>query len=282
MLIDTHSHLFWDSYLEDFNEVIDRALQVSVTATINIGVDFETSQKAAKLQSDKLKFYSSIGIHPHEAVKYFSNPDVSIHKDIERIEKIYSENTSKVVGVGECGLDYLFSANDLHPNITLSSEEIKNLQTKLFQAQIDLAKKLDLPLLVHCRDDRTRNPQNSEAWSDVLEMIGTHKTVLHCYSGLEKTTYKALSRSNLFFSFAGNITYPKNEYLREAIKIIPTNRILIETDCPFLPPQSNRGKRNEPSFITETVQTIADIKELTFEEVSNTTYQNTTSLFKLA
>lgn len=299
MLIDTHAHLFWDSYKEDFDKVIDRALEAGITSAINIGVDFETSQKALRQAQGRLQqipenftIYSSIGIHPHEAVKYFNNPDVSIREDIERVEKIYLENKqslpspngerTKVVAVGECGLDYLFSSNDLHPTATLSSEQTKELQRKLFQAQIDLGIKLNLPLLVHCRDDRSQNPENSEAWDEVLKMVGKHPAVLHCYSGLPQTTNYALQTTNFLFSFAGNITYPKNEYLRQAIKVIPLDRIVVETDCPFLPPQSNRGKRNEPSYIIETVQTIADIKGLSPEEVSKITCQNTTSLFKLA
>ena len=299
MLIDTHAHLYWDSYQDDFNDVIDRALKNGITSAINIGVDVETSQKAVDLKSDKIsrasfsnqkiKFYSSIGIHPHEALRFasliqgkFSDIDVSIHQDIKKLEQIYQSDPKKVVAVGECGLDYLFSINDLHPTATLTSEQTKELQRKLFQAQIDLAKKLNLPLLVHCRDDRSKNHQNSEAWDEVINMTKDYFGIYHCYSGLPRTTNYALQTTNFLFSFAGNITYPKNEYLREAIRIIPIDRIVVETDCPFLPPQTNRGKRNEPSYIIETVQTIADIKGLPIEEVSDVTYQNTTSLFKLA
>lgn len=292
MLIDTHAHLFWDSYKEDFDEVIDRALQANITGAINIGVDVETSQKALRQAQGKLQqipenftIYSSIGIHPHEAVKYFNNPDVSIHSDIGRVAKIYWENIltpiesgSKVIGVGECGLDYLFSSNDLHSTATLSPARTKELQRKLFQAQIDLAKKLDLPLLVHCRDDRSQDSENSEAWDEVIEMTKNHFGIYHCYSGLSPTTNYALQTTNFLFSFAGNITYPKNEYLREAVKLIPIDRIVVETDCPFLPPQANRGKRNEPSYITETVQTIADLKGLPIDEVIKAIYQNTISI----
>ena len=211
MLIDTHAHLYWEDYKDDFDEVIQRSQDAGVTTIINVGVDVEKSKLAAKLESDKVKFYSTIGLHPHEAVKYSSNLDVSIQKDVEELEKIYQENTSKCIAVGECGLDYYLDRNDIYPDISLPPDQVKSLQKQLFQAQIDLAKKLNLPLIVHCRDDRSQNPENSEAWNEVLEMIGDHPTILHCYSGLSQTTYHILQTPNLIVSFAATITYPKNE-----------------------------------------------------------------------
>lgn len=270
MIIDTHAHLYWDSFHDDFQVVLDRCLQAEVSHLINVGVDVETSQKAVDLTSDKLKFFSTIGIHPHEAIKYFHNPDVSIRKDIDRVEDVYHQNVSKVIGVGECGLDYLGVDNQL-----------KDLQKKLFQAQIDLAKKLNLPLIVHCRDDRSKDPQNSQCWDEVIKMVGTHPTLLHCYSGLDKTTDQVIKSPNLFFSFAGNITYPKNEYLREAATIIPLDRILVETDCPFLPPQAHRGQRNEPSFIVEVIKTISGLKKMRILDVEQAIFKNSYQFFNL-
>lgn len=277
MLIDTHAHLYWKEYEQDLDEVIRRSIDAGVTTIINVGVDVEKSKIAAELQSDKIKFYSTIGIHPHEALKY--NSDVSIHEDIERLEQIYQSNIGKVVAVGECGLDYFFD-----PEFTLSTlspSKIKQLQRQLFQAQIDLAKKLNLPLIVHCRDDRSQNPNNSEAWDEVLDMVSTHHGILHCYSGLESTTKKVLS-SKFLVSFAGTITYPKNDYLREAAKLLPLEKIVLETDCPFLPPQSKRGQRNEPANIKEIAQLIADLKEISQDEVTNQTTKNVKRILKLS
>lgn len=158
---------------------------------------------------------------------------------------------------------------------------VKDLQRKLFQAQIDLAKKLNLPLVVHCRDDRSKDPQNSETWDEVLNMVGEHPTILHCYSGLLHTTNYLLRTTNLFISFAANITYPKNEYLREAAKIIPLNKILLETDSPFLAPQSKRGQRNEPSAVKEIAELIADLKGISVEEVADQTTQNAKKIFNI-
>ena len=285
MLIDTHAHLYWEDYKQDLDEVLQRSLDAGVTTIINVGVDVEKSKIAAELESDKIKLYSTIGIHPHEALRYtqgkLSDVDVSIHQDIEKLEDIYQSGTDKVVAVGECGLDYYFSTSE-ESKPTSEVSIIKNLQRRLFQAQIKLAKKLDLPLIVHCRDDRSQNSENSEAWDEILKMVGTHPTILHCYSGLSHTTNYVLQTTNLLVSFAATITYPKNEYLREAVKLLPLEKIVLETDCPFLPPQSKRGQRNEPANIKEIAENIADCKGLSLEEISNQTTTNVKKLLKLS
>lgn len=285
MLIDTHAHLYWPDYKQDLDQVIQNSLDAGITTIINVGVDVGLSKKALRQTQDKLakipgfSAYSTIGIHPHEAVKYLSDPSVSIHEDIEKLEQIYQSRTGKVVAVGECGLDYYLDRNDIHPDISLPHYQIKAGQKQLFQAQIDLAKKLNLPLIVHCRDDRSQNPKNSEAWDEVLKMVGDHPTILHCYSGLAKTTKKVLGMPNVVVSFAATITYPKNEYLREAAKILPLEKIVLETDCPFLPPQSKRGTRNDPSAVLEIANLIADIKGASFDEVATQTTANAAKIF---
>ncbi|MBI4038806.1 TatD family hydrolase [Candidatus Daviesbacteria bacterium] len=277
-LIDTHAHLYWDLFESDLNAVIQRSIDAGVTTIINVGVDVKLSKKALQQVQDKLAnisgltAYSTIGIHPHESVKY------SLQKDIDNLEQIYKSNRTKVVAVGECGLDYLF---DPKFTPTLSITQIKNLQKKLFQAQINLAKKINLPLLVHCRDDRSQDPQNCEAWNEVLQLIGNHPAILHCYSGLPHTTNYLLPTTNFLVSFAANITYPKNEYLREAVKALPLERICLETDCPFLAPQSKRGQRNEPANVLEIAQLIAELKHVTLEKVANQTTENVKTLLKL-
>lgn len=266
-LIDTHAHLYWEDYKEDFDQVITRALDAGVKTIINVGVDIEKSKEAVqvskKLALSGVEGYSTIGIHPHEAAKFSSD-------QIYKLEEIYKSAPDKVVAVGECGLDYLEI-----------DEKMKDMQKKLFQAQIDLAKKLHLPLIVHCRDDRSKNPENSEAWDKVINMVKSHFGILHCYSGLPKTTKRALEKTNFLISFAGNLTYPKNEYLRKTVRQIPSNRIILETDCPFLPPQSKRGKRNEPANILEIAQFVADLKEVSLEKVATQTSANVTGVFAL-
>ncbi len=287
MLIDTHAHLYWESFKNDLEEVIQRSLEADVKTIINIGVDVKTSQLAAELKSDKIKFYSSIGLHPHEASKYYhpnsSRIDVSIHQDLEKLGEIYKENSDKVTAAGECGLDFAFDPHFMKsPEGTpLLPNQLKDLQIRLFAAQIKLAQKLDLPLLVHCRDDRSQNPQNSEAWDLCLQMIGDHPVLLHCYSGLVESTKKVLQMPNVFVSFAATITYPKNEHLREAAQFLPLQKIVLETDCPFLPPQSKRGQRNEPAAIQEIASLIAQLKGISLGKVCNQTSENASTLLKL-
>ena len=277
MLTDTHAHLYWDSYKNDLDEVIQRSLDAGVTTIINVGVDVEKSKEALKqIQETKwpsgMITYSTIGIHPHEALRLLRhNVGVAqgkLSEEIEQLEQIYLSGPKTVVAVGECGLDYLGV-----------SDKDKELQKKLFQAQIDLARKLNLPLIVHCRDDRSENPENSEAWDEVLDLVGQHLTILHCYSGLSHTTNYILQTTNLIVSFAGTITYPKNDYLREAAKILPLDRIVLETDCPFLPPQSKRGTRNEPANISTIAELIANIKGVSIQEVSEQTTANASRIF---
>ena len=283
-LIDTHSHLFWDSYREDFEAVIKRAVESGVTTAVNVGVNVEKSRMAADLKTDnsQMKFYSSIGIHPHEAGKYSDKGNVisdKLEKDISVLEQIYSKNPDKVIAVGECGLDYLVHPDYNPSNLTI--EQLKQLQRKLFKAQIDLAKKLSLPVLVHCRDDRNKDFNNTECWDKVVKMTQGWKGIYHCYSGLLPTTNSIIQNSNFLISFAGNLTYPKNDYLKEAVRILPLERIVLETDCPFLPPQSIRGQRNEPSSVMEIAQTIAEIKNEPFEKVVRQTTENFQKLFNL-
>lgn len=271
-LVDTHAHLYWDSFKEDFDEVIKRSIEAGVTTIINVGVDIELSKKALEqvtgvlTKIPELKAYSTIGIHPHESIKY--SDTVSIHNDIEELEKIYQNVPDQTVAVGECGLDFV--------NI---DDQQKEMQILLFQAQINLAKKLNLPLIVHCRDDRSVNLENSEAWNKVLKMVGSHSTILHCYSGLPSITEYVLRTDNLLVSFAATLTYPKNEYLRDVAKLLPLEKILLETDCPFLPPQSKRGTRNEPANVLEVAQAIADLKGVSIQQVARQTTANAAKIF---
>lgn len=265
MLVDTHAHLYWDSYKKDLDQVIQRSLDASVTTIINVGVDVDLSRLALKQAQEKSRdnfsLFSTIAIHPEKALKYAQS-------DITELETIYLSDPDKVVAVGECGLDYIDA-----------DEQIKNLQRELFKAQIELAKKLNLPIIAHVRDDRSKDPNHIEAWDEVFELIESHPAIFHCYSGLLPTTNYLLRTNNFLVSFAANITYPKNEYLREAAKILPLEKILLETDSPFLAPQSIRGQRNEPSSVKEIAQFIAQIRGISFEQVADQTTQNAKRIF---
>ena len=294
--IDTHSHLFWDSYKEDLSAVIERAVTAGVRTVINVGVDIELSkmatEQAKKESRTDFKIYSSVAIHPEKAVKYWGvNQESGImEQDLATLEEIYHQNPNIVVAIGECGLDFAYFNREGYLPEGLSVEKAKGLQRKLFKAQIDLAKKLNLPILVHCRDDKqssrsddlkSKDFNNTECWDEVVEMTKDWKGIYHCYSGLLPTTHYILENTNFLVSFAGNLTYPKNDYLKEAVKILPLERIVLETDCPFLPPQSIRGERNEPTSVKEIAHAIAEIKNEPFEKVARQTTENFQKLFNL-
>lgn len=269
MLIDTHTHLYWDEYQADLDEVVSRANQAQIDTVVTIGVDLPSSQKAADFTHPNLKVYSSIGIHPHEAKKYQNS--VELDQAIKDIETIYQNHPQKVIAVGECGLDFFFHPESEEHPAKLSTNQIKDLQRQLLQAQTNLAKKLNLPLIIHCRNGN--DPITENAWAEVFDIIGDHYGILHCYSGDEIITQKALN-SRFLVSFAANITYPKNQYLRDAAIQLPLSKIVLETDCPFLSPQKTRGQRNEPASVLLIAQLISELKSVPLEQVIDQTTTN--------
>lgn len=267
MLIDTHTHLYYEKFGPDLEDIIARAIQAGVTHIINIGADLESSRKAIEFKNSQIKSFATIGIHPHEVINLTS--DESIHANIEKLEQLYQSQPDQIVAIGECGLDYHFDENPDHSSTPLSLEKQIELQKKLFLSQIDLAKKLNLPLMIHCRD----------AWSDIFvpRLNGTRGT-FHHFTSTQDDAQKALDLG-YYLSFSCVVTYPKNEHLREIIKQIPLDKILIETDSPFLPPQNIRGQRNEPANVIEVVKVIAQVKNLSFDQVAQQTFLNAQKLF---
>lgn len=263
-LIDTHAHLNFPELKPDLDEILKRAKEAGITRIINVGVNIKQSQEvleqALDLSTPDLQIYSTIGFHPEESSTV--NNVESINQHLSKLETIYQSNPQKVVGVGECGLDYFKHEGQI-------TEEEKQAQKTLFQAQIDLARNLNLPLIVHCRD----------AWQEIFDFDYSEiKGVFHSFTSNLEDAQKVLGLG-FYLSFSCIVTYPKNDCLREVIKNIPLEKILTETDCPFLPPQSQRGQRNEPSNILEIIKTIADLKNISLEEVTQTTFQNTQNLF---
>lgn len=248
MLIDTHAHLTWPDFKSDFKEVLQRTFDAGVKTVINIGADLESSREAAILDCSPLANYSSIGIHPEEGLRGLEG--------VRKLENIYRTHPDKVIAVGECGLDYLSP---------------KEGQKELFLAQINLAKKLQLPLIIHCR----------QAWDDIfLPELNGHPTVFHYFTGSRKEAEKIIDLG-FYLSFSCVITYPKNEALREVIKITPLDKMFAETDSPFSPPQGKRGERNEPANVVEVIKTIAQVKNLPEKEVSEAVWQNAKKFFRL-
>lgn len=287
-LIDTHAHLTWDSFEPDLDQVIERALRTGIKTVINVGADLESSKQALRLAQGKpfgetqgkqlgITFYSTIGAHPEvlRQAQDEQSTSESIRGYVEKLEEVYRINPGKVIAVGECGLDYhqegLGGLGGL--------EKIKELQMRLFRAQIALAKKLNLPLIIHCRPSTNSGPS---AWNDIFlpELQGT-TGVFHSFTGSPTEANKALNLG-YYLGFNCIVTYPKNEQLRQIIKDAPLEKLLTETDCPFLPPQSMRGSRNEPANVAEVIKVIAQVKGLPEEEVAEITLKNAGHLFRLA
>lgn len=267
-MIDTHAHLTWDSFKPDLDQVIQRALNSDVKTIINVGADLESSLKATALECAPIKCYSTIGIHPEEGS--ILSTFESIHHSINELEKVYQTNPEKIVAVGECGLDY-FMGTQFSPSTPLSLQT-KQLQKELYLTQIALAKKLTLPLIIHTRD----------SWEDIF-VPELHNTigVFHQFTANIEQAKKVLD-IGYYLGFTCIVTYPKNEYLRLVLKEVPLDKILTETDCPFLPPQSKRGQRNEPANVIEVAKIIAEVKNISLDKVAEQTLRNAQNLFHLS
>ncbi|MCM8763056.1 MAG: TatD family hydrolase [Candidatus Omnitrophica bacterium] len=251
-LIDTHCHLDFPEFDLDRDDVIRRAKDTGIGYIINIGSSLEGSRQAVALSKQYTFIYATVGIHPHEADKV----NEEIYAQLKHLAK---EN--KVVAIGEIGLDY-------YKNYSLISN-----QKKLFKTLAELAKDLGLPLIIHCR-------QAEEDVLEILKPLLPHKIVLHCFSG-NTDFLQACLDLGFFISFTLNITYKKAQNLRTLVKIAPLERIFLETDAPFLPPESLRGRRNEPAYVKILAEEIARIKDINFEEVAAITTANAQKFFNL-
>ncbi|MCI0447664.1 TatD family hydrolase [bacterium] len=279
-MIDIHTHLFFSDYDADREETIKRAFDEGVTLMISVGTSPEDNIKAIEIARMDEQLYASIGLHPH----FFQNQELGIKNQASEnkvlndsrndLKRLVIANQDKVVAIGEAGLDYCSRTSEV-----MSAEEKAWQKQGLFM-QMELAQELGLPMILHCR----------EAYADMFHMLlTTHYSlpiILHCYMADVEMTKQFLTLSNTYFSFTGNITYPvkktlegTKDDLRETVKLIPLERLLTETDCPFLPPQSKRGQRNEPSFVREIVQKIADIQGISSNQVTNQTRINAKRIF---
>lgn len=254
MFIDTHVHLNADQYDDDLKEVIERALENNVTKMIVIGFDRKTIERAMALIEEYDFLYAVIGWHPVDAVD-------CTDADLDWIEELSSH--PKVVGIGETGLDYHW---DKSP---------KEVQQEVFRKQIRLAKKLQLPIIIH----------NREATEDVLRILKEEAAaevggVMHCFGGSVETAQISIDM-NFMISLGGPVTFKNAKKPKEVAAQIPLQHLLIETDAPYLAPHPYRGKRNEPSYVTLVAEEIARLKDLPVEEVAKITTENAVKFFKL-
>ncbi|MBI4437101.1 MAG: YchF/TatD family DNA exonuclease [Candidatus Omnitrophica bacterium] len=266
MFVDTHCHLQFKEYDPDREVVIQRSLKESVGTLLCVGTDVAMSREANALAQTHRFIYSSVGFHPHGA-KDFSE---SVFQELREITK-----STKVVAVGEIGLDYYRNLSPV--------EDQKRCLRRMF----DLAEEFRHPVLLHIRDAApTPSGFGGQAYPDMIELLKEHCTlpirgVNHCFSGSVKELQEMLDLG-LYVSFAGNLTYPKSDPIREAVKACPIDRILLETDAPYLAPQSYRGKRNEPAYLRQTAVEVASLKGISLEEVERSTAENALTLFPMS
>jgi TatD DNase family protein len=263
MFIDSHAHLDGKQFHSDRDEVIARARDVGIEAIVAIGNGDGpgTLDCGIRLAEQYPFLFATIGIHPHEA---------KLATDAAFAEMAQLAKNSKVIAWGEIGLDYFY---DHSP---------RDVQQSVFVKQMELARAAKLPIVIHCR------PSNSseDAWLDCLGLIDEHWTssglggILHCFTGEWKHAEKALDMG-FMISFAGNVTFPKAQQIREAASKVPADRMLIETDSPYLAPVPHRGKRNEPAYVKETARQIAELRGTSTEEIGRSTTENFYRFFSL-
>ncbi len=267
MLIDTHCHLDFKGFDEDRDEVIKRARDAGVEKIINVGCDLEQSKNSIALAEKYDFIFASVGLHPQEA----NNVDDKTFSELGKL----SEHP-KAVAIGECGLEYSGPAGrDLN----------KEKQKEVFLRQLELSGKIQKPLIIHCRsayDDLIEilnsSAKGGSASGGKSSILNSPPGVIHFFSGnLEQA--KQLLDLGFFISFTGLITFVKD--YDKIIQFIPLDKILIETDAPFVAPVPYRGKRNEPAYIVETAKKIAEIKNMSFNEVVEQTSKNALNLFSL-
>ncbi|MBS4201470.1 TatD family hydrolase [Bacillus sp. FJAT-49732] len=252
MLFDTHVHLNDDQYAEDLDEVIARAKNTGVEYMVVVGFDRKTIQKALEIISEHEFIYASVGWHPVDAI------DMT-EEDLIWLEEVAAH--PKVVALGEMGLDYHW---DKSP---------KEIQKEVFRKQIRLAKKINMPIIIHNRD----------ATQDIIQILQEENAeevggIMHCFSGSAEVAKQCLDL-NFYISLGGPVTFKNAKKPKEVAIQVPLDRLLIETDCPYLAPHPYRGKRNEPSYVRLVAEQIADLKGLNLEEVAQITTANAKKVF---
>lgn len=249
--IDSHAHLMDEMYNGEEESIIKNALSNGVKTIINIGYSKETSKKAIELANKYDFIYAVVGMHPDECNKEI---DISFINDLAK--------NKKVVAIGEIGLDYHYE------------EHSKELQKKYFIEQINLANELNLPIVIHSRD----------ADMDMLEILKANKIknkfVMHCFSSSVEILKEVL-KLGAYISIAGPVTFKNARSLIDVAKLVPEDKLMIETDCPYLCPEPNRGKRNEPANVRFTAEKIAEIREISLEELAKMTTENTKRFYEI-
>lgn len=249
-LVDTHCHLDNEKFDEDRLEVIER-IKENLEFCVNIGYDLASSKKSLELAKEYDFIYAVIGVHPIDIAEY----NEEIEKELEHLGK-----NPKVVAIGEIGLDYHWMT------------EPKEIQQERFKSQLELAERLNKPVVIHTRD----------AMEDTVNILKNYPNitgVIHCYPGSLETAKQLVDR--FYLGIGGTLTFKNSKKAVEVVKDIPLDRIVIETDCPYLTPEPFRGKRNEPIYVEYVAKKIAEIKEISVEDVTKVTTENAKKLYRI-
>lgn len=253
MAIDTHSHIFDEAFELDRDAVIKRIVENKISKIVLVGFSKQTNKYALELASKHSFIYPTVGYHPSEANEIYEN-------DLLELEELINKN--KVYAIGECGLDYYWVKDN------------KEAQKWLFRAQIELSIKYDLPLVIHCRD----------AINDVYEILKEYKGkvrfVMHCFSGSKEMALEFVKLGG-YISLGGPVTFKNSVAPKEVAVSVPLDRLLIETDCPYLAPHPYRGKRNEPSYVKLVLAEIARLREMDERELEIILDNNSIQFFNL-
>lgn len=258
-LIDTHAHPYWNSFDPDRSEMMERTWEVC-DAIVSIGAGLEDSRKSIAITQTDPRILASVGIHPHE-----------LNDDPHELISLAAH--PKVVAVGECGLDYKTSHQSSSGQVEVGSVD-EDKQKEIFRFQLELAKVAGKPVIIHARD----------CWEDLIVLLKEVKPaagVVHSWTGGLKEA-DVIFNLGLYISFSGMLTYPANDHIRQVAEMAPADRILVETDSPFLPPQEIRGQRNEPANVKIVAEKLAEVRGVSFEETATQTSTNAKKLFQLS
>lgn len=253
MFIDSHAHLDDNRFDADRDLLINNLKENGIDIAVNIGADFKSSINSVELSKKYENIYASVGIHPHSADEVDDNT-------LRKIKEL--AQNEKVVAIGEIGLDYYY---DNSP---------RDIQRECFKKQLELAKEVNLPVVIHSREA-------SQETFDIIQEAqdGTLRGVMHCYSGSVEMAEEYINKLGFYISIGGPVTFKNARIVKEVAQSVPLDKLLIETDCPYLTPEPYRGKRNEPMFVKYTAQEIAKLRETTIEELAEATSRNAKTLF---
>ncbi len=261
-MIDTHAHLNFQAFKDDYSQVIKENFESGLKAVINVGSNLETSEKAIKISREFENCYVAVGLHPiHVEDEEFKR---------SRYKELIKKNKDKIKAIGETGLDFYHSKKNIEK------------QKEVFSKHIELAQEFNLPAILHCRGSK-ENPRDAylELLKIVKELEKIPSGVIHCFSADWEIAQEFL-KLGFYLGFDGPITFKNaSPELLQVVEKIPLNRILLETDCPFLAPEPYRGQKNQPVYVRFMAQKIAELKNIDFNQVVKTTTESAKKLFRL-